>query len=237
MLDVSIISFDCYGTLIDWETGIRRALASTQSLRDVAEFKGPFDLEEMVHKWEAFQFSMLQGKYRPYREILKKSFLKTLELVGVPATSQEAESFVASLPDWPPFPEVRETLQLLQRQHKLAIISNIDRDLIQPSLKALDVPFSWVVTAEDARAYKPGKEIFSYALQQFRTEPAKVLHVAFGDRYDLIPARALGFQTVWVNRKGKPSEEIAGAQKTPGVAMYQVQDLRGILPLLGLARV
>jgi len=118
----------------------------------------------------------------------------------VPSPS-ELNCLVDSLKNWMPFPDTVEALQTLKKRFKLAIISNIDDDLFAMSAKHLKVGFDWLITAERVGSYKPALSNFEFALGMMRVSPGKVLHIAQSIYHDIIPARALGLSTVWVNRR------------------------------------
>ena len=200
------ISFDCYGTLIDWKSGIRRAF---EELARVPEAEAA----ELFQTWERIQWEKIQGPYAPYEEIMQASFRETLEEFGYHYGGYALEAFVESLARWEPFPDVNPALIRLSRRYKLAIISNIDRHLLGRSLQRLAVRFDALITAEDVRAYKPNPEIFRHALTLLACPAQEVVHVAFGAEYDLQPAQALGFRVVYLNRqKLLPPEALPEAE-------------------------
>ncbi|MBI4464579.1 MAG: haloacid dehalogenase type II [Acidobacteria bacterium] len=216
------ISFDCYGTLIDWETGIRRAFQELLRIRDDEE-------EELFRIWERIQWQKLQGAYLPYAEILRASFRETASEFGYSCPGYAVESFVESLGRWEAFPDANPALSRLAQSFRLAIISNIDRDLLGHSLRRFSVRFDALVTAEDARAYKPNPAMFRYALQRLAYPPEQVLHVAFGVDYDLKPASALGMRVIYVNRHNEPrpdlplEAEIQSLEQLPAVCGVEIK--------------
>jgi 2-haloacid dehalogenase len=191
------LSFDCYGTLIDWETGVRRAF------RDLAAVRAGEDEAELFRVWERLQWNKIQGAYAPYAQIMQESFRESLDQLGYRAPLQASDAFLHALASWEPFAEVKAALTRLSQRFRLAIISNTDRDLLGWSLRHFPVRFDALITAEDARAYKPNPEIFRVALTRMNCAPTDVVHVACGAEYDLRPAGSLGIRTVYLNR-GKP---------------------------------
>jgi 2-haloacid dehalogenase len=191
------LSFDCYGTLIDWETGVRRAF------RDLAAVRAGEDEAELFRVWERLQWNKIQGAYVPYAQIMQESFRESLDQLGYRAPLQASEAFLRSLAGWEPFADVKAALTRLAQRFRLAIISNTDRDLLGLTLRHFPVRFDALITAEDARTYKPNPEIFRVALTRMNCDPNEVVHVAFGAEYDLRPAGTLGIRTVYLNR-GKP---------------------------------
>lgn len=186
------VTFDCYGTLIDWETGIREF------------FRRALGREDLLDEWEERQYRMIQGPYRRYADVMRESLRATLEARGLTYRAEVGEQFVRALPTWRPFAETNPALERLRAAGlKLGIISNIDDDLLAQTVKHFTVPFDLLVTAEQARGYKPGDGGMRLALARIALPPAEVTHVAFGDRYDLATARSCGMQVVFVNRHGK----------------------------------
>jgi len=190
------ISFDCYGTLIDWESGIlpglRAVLASHgQSLPDatILELYGEFEAEAE------------SGPYQRYRDVLQSVVRAFAERLHFEATSAEIRSLDESVRAWPPFPDTVPALRELQKRYKLAVISNIDDDLFAETRKHLGVEFDGVITAEQARSYKPSTNNFQMALRRLELSPDRLLHAAQSRYHDVVPARSLGISTVWVNRK------------------------------------
>jgi 2-haloalkanoic acid dehalogenase type II len=199
---IAAITFDCYGTLIDWEAGVRdyvTPILERSSQRDVTP-------DAWVKRWEHIQFQMLRP-YRPYREILQRSYDATMQYFGIEAFVDAGAGLARSVADWPPFADARRALRRMARRYRLAIVSNIDHDLLADSVGRLQAPFSALVTAEDARAYKPDGKPFELAIQRLAVEPGAILHAAFGWKYDLAPARALGMRTCFVNRGGVTIDE------------------------------
>ena len=140
---------------------------------------------EIFLVWERIQWEKLRGPYVPYAEILRSSFRETMETLGYPCGAYTEDAFADSLARWEPFPDVNPALVRLSRRYKLAIISNIDRQLLGGSLRRLAVRFDALITAEDGRAYKPDPAFFQLALRRMGCLPQEVAHVAFGADYDL----------------------------------------------------
>jgi 2-haloacid dehalogenase len=190
------ISFDCYGTLIDWESGIlptlRAVLASHgQSLPDAAilELYGEFEAEAE------------SGPYQSYRQVLQAVVRAFADRLHFHASSAEIGSLGESVRAWPPFPDTVAALHELQKRYKLIVISNIDDDLFAETRKHLGVEFNGVITAEQARSYKPSINNFQMALHKLALSPDRLLHAGQSIYHDVVPARSLGISTVWVNRK------------------------------------
>ncbi len=196
------VTFDCYGTLIDWDAGVKSFLSELLIRKGVSA-----DIESLHQRWEAVQFELIQREYRPYKEILRLSLEATLREFGIPYEPEDGDAFAASMPTWKPFPDVPKALRELKRHARIAIISNTDNDILRESVKLMGVDFDALVTAEDAKVYKPSPRIFEFALQRLNELPERILHVAFGFKYDLAPAKQVGMKTCWLNRSGEPKPE------------------------------
>ena len=190
------ISFDCYGTLIDWEAGLLPALrtilaAHRCTLADAAilELYGEFEAEAE------------SGPYQSYRDVLESVVRSFGERLQFQPSQPEIRSLHESVPNWPPFADTVAALRQLKTRYKLAIISNIDDDLFAQTRKLLAVDFDAVVTAQQARSYKPALRNFEMALQRLAIPREQLLHAAQSLYHDVVPARSLGIATVWVNRK------------------------------------
>lgn len=218
------ITFDCYGTLIDTRAGYvriwRELLADKGLTRDV-------DVMDYVRAWGEEEFRMIQGPYRPYREILRQSVETTLERFGLPVSEGDGDRLADAWGSFPPFPDVTPVLSILGDKFKLAIISNVDDDIVARSIASMGLEFDGVFTAEQCKAYKPSRVPFEYALDNMGVRAQRVLHVAFGYQYDLTTAYEMGFMTVWVNRRGL--ELPAGIP-----ADLEMPDLTGLPSLVGL---
>ena len=190
------ISFDCYGTLINWESGILPVLRTVlgnhgQSLPDAA-------LLELYGEFEAEAES---GPYQSYRDVLQAVVRSFADRLHFEASSAEIRSLAESVPAWPPFPDTVSALHELQKRYKLVVISNIDDDLFAETREHLGMEFDGVITAEQAISYKPSINNFQIALRTLALSPDRLLHAAQSVCHDVVPARSLGIATVWVNRR------------------------------------
>jgi 2-haloalkanoic acid dehalogenase type II len=193
--DVQALTFDCYGTLIDWEGGARQTVRRQLARKGLA-----IDEDAFFQAWEQEQRARIQQSYAPYREIAAETFLAVARAQGLPLDGQDAREFAHSIPTWTPFPDVRGGLARLKGKLRLGIISNIDDDILANSVQALGVEFDLLLTAEQARAYKPSPLPFRLALQRLGLPADLVAHAAFGFEYDLVTAAQLGFRTILVRR-------------------------------------
>lgn len=217
-----VLTFDCYGTLVDWEGGQRAVFAEILSRKG-----SDISPEQFRERWEPLQFHLIQGEYQRYPEILKQSFAQTLASFNLPYEPRDGEALAASMPTWAPFPEVPAALVRLRTRCKLGIITNTDNDIIAQTVRLIGVDFDGITTAMDAGVYKPSLKPFRLAYERLNVDPADVLHIAFGFHYDIGPAQQLGCQTLWVNRKQEP---LPG----PVVPDYICKDFHEILELFGL---
>lgn len=221
----STISFDCYGTLIDWESGILPVLRSLLS-RHNCNLADPAILE----LYGEFEAEAESGPYRSYRQVLQSVVRDFGERLGFQVSPSEVSSLSESVAGWPPFADTVEALRQLKKHHKLAVISNIDNDLFAGTRKLLDVEFDAVITAEQAQSYKPSLHNFELALRTLGIPREQLLHAAQSVYHDVIPARSLGIFTVWVNRKSaRPG--IGAVRAADGNADLEVSDLAGLAAL------
>jgi len=190
------ISFDCYGTLIDWEAGILPILHAL--LGNHGQTQPDADILELYGELEAKAES---GPYKSYRAVLEDVVRGFAERFGFHPSAAETRALHESIPSWPPFPDTVAALQRLGKRYKLAVISNIDDDLFAETRKLLGVEFEAVITAQQARSYKPSTHNFQLALGTLGISPDRLLHAAQSIYHDVIPAQSLGISTVWVNRR------------------------------------
>jgi 2-haloacid dehalogenase len=198
MLDFSrfeILTFDCYGTLIDWETGILSALH-----RILAAHGNKIDDATILKLYGDFEQRSEQGAFRPYREVLESVVRQFGEEFRFTPSPEEVRSLPDSLPAWKPWPDTVSALRQLKTRFRLAIFSNVDDDLFAATRPQLGVDFDEVITAQQAQAYKPSLKLFELALSRIQTPAHRVLHVAQSVYHDVVPAQSLGIATVWVNR-------------------------------------
>jgi len=198
MLDFSrfeLLTFDCYGTLINWEEGILRCLH-----RVLAAHGKVADDATILQFYGDFEARAEQGEYRRYREVLQSVVRQFGEQMGFAPTDREVRSLPESLQEWKPWPDTVTALRELRSRFRLAIISNVDDDLFAATRPQLEVDFEQIITAQQARAYKPSLKIFELALSRIDVPAHRILHVGQSLYHDVIPAQSLGLATVWVNR-------------------------------------
>jgi len=196
--NVEVLTFDCYGTLIDWETGILGALRPL-----VAAHGRHLSDPELLELYGLLEAAVERGPYRKYREVLREVVRGFGERLGFQASETEMEALPDSLGTWPPFPDTVGALRRLKSKYKLAIISNTDDALFAQTAKLLQVPFDAVITAEQCRSYKPSLNNFRVALERLGVPKEKVLHVGQSRHHDIAPARQMGIANVLVTRRGQ----------------------------------
>ena len=190
-----ILTFDCYGTLIDWETGLLSALHCILSAHDKK-----IDDATLLELYGNFEQLSEQGAFHPYRDVLQSVVKQFGEELGFVPTAEEVRSLPDSLALWKPWPDTVAALRQLKSRYRLAILSNVDDDLFAATRPQLEVEFDEVITAQQAQAYKPSLKIFELALARIQAPAHRILHVGQSIYHDVIPAQALGLATVWVNR-------------------------------------
>ena len=228
MLDFSnfdVLTFDCYGTLVDWEAGIFSALKPVLA----AHGKSISD-PEILDLYGEFEAKAEAGPYAPYRNVLNSVVCSFGRQFAFTPTVQEAEALANSVPHWRPWPDTVRALRKLQARYRLGIISNIDDDLFSSTRHYLSVEFATVTTAQQARCYKPSLEIFRMALIKVGVAPNRVLHVGQSIYHDVLPAQSLGLSTVWVNRPS-PRAGVGAVKRAEGKPDLEVPDLRTLADL------
>jgi 2-haloalkanoic acid dehalogenase type II len=202
--DFDALSFDCYGTLIDWETGLAAVL------RPWADAHGLELTDERLLTAYATHETRAEAEHPTelYPRILARAMRALGAELGVPVGNDEAEVLAASVPQWPAFPDSPEALRRLSRRYKLIILSNVDRASFAGSNQRLGVVFSSILTAQDIGSYKPSPRNFAALareVERLGVAEGRLLHVAQSLFHDHVPAKAVGLPTVWINRRsGKP---------------------------------
>lgn len=222
------LTFDCYGTLIDWEQGILTVLRPVLLRHEIA-----LSDAQTLEQYGELESAAEHGAYRPYRDILASVMDGFGERFQFTPSANERAALAASVGDWPAFPDTVAALQMLAHRYRLVILSNIDDDLFALSAPRLAVKFAAVITAAQVGSYKPDPRHFHVALERLNIAPDRVLHVAQSLFHDIAPANALGLTTVWVNRR----HDRAGFGATPPATAHpalEVPDLQTLAQLEGV---
>ena len=192
---LDLITFDCYGTLIDWEAGIINAFQS-EAAKDGVELRG----NQIIDSYSAEEPFVESGSYLNYRKVLGATAERVAATLRWNLPSERSDFLATSLPEWQPFPDTNSALERLARRFRLGILSNIDDDLLSATRRHFTVDFDLIVTAQQVSSYKPGFAHFKEAL--VRAGHRRLLHAAQSYFHDVAPACKLGIPVVWVNRKG-----------------------------------
>ena len=215
------LSFDCYGTLVDWETGISGTAGEVLASHGVRMSR-----EEILALFAEVEPRVQQGTggFLKYRDVLRQ----VMELMGrelrVDFSESELGRLADTLPEWPVFPDTVGALKALKSLYRLAVISNVDDDLFARTAEGLEVEFDVVVTAEQAGSYKPDLRNFDVALERMDIDKGRWLHVAESLYHDIGPANRLGIASVWVNRANRGG----GTRRTDAVPDLEVPDLTAL---------
>jgi len=193
----AVLTFDCYGTMIDWESGVLNAIRPVLSNHNIQ-----LSNAEIFDAFSEIENEVEAGEYIKYREVLRNVVKKMGDRFNFTPNLTEVDALANSLPNWQPFPDTLAALKILKQKFKLAVISNVDNDLFAETVKHLQVEFDYVITAEQVKNYKPSHNNFHVAFDRIGLPKEKVLHVAASVYHDIIPAKALGMIAVWVNRRG-----------------------------------
>ena len=226
MLDVDRfqwISFDCYGTLIDWETGISEAVAPVLASHGIRRSRA-----EILALFAAVEPRVQRAGYLEYRRVLRRVMDLIGRELGFEPTASDLACLADSLPHWPVFPDTVDALRALQSRFKLAVISNVDDDLFAGTARTLDVEFDAVVTAQQVRSYKPSLGHFHTAAARLGVATDAWLHVAESLYHDIAPANQLGIASVWVNRPNRGG----GTRRSDAVPDLVAPDLTALARIM-----
>ncbi len=214
------ITFDCYGTLTRFRM--------TEMTKSIFADRVPADrMDQFVRDFSAFRVDEVLGDWKPYSQVLANAIQRTCKAWKVMLRPEEAKSFYEAVPTWGPHADVPEPLKKVAAKIPLVILSNASDDQIMHNVKLLEAPFHMVLTAQQAKAYKPRLPAFEYMIDMLACDPKEILHVSASLRYDLMSARDIGIKdTVYVNRGYEPS--------TPYYISHEIADISGLPGLVGL---
>jgi 2-haloacid dehalogenase/putative hydrolase of the HAD superfamily len=192
-----LITFDCYGTLIDWEQGIVTAFQ-----REATRLGAVIDAGATIATYHAEEPAVEAEAYRAYRDVLTETGRRVAARLGLPIEAERETFLVDSLPHWQPFADTNAALERLSRRYRLGILSNVDDDLLAATRNHFTVEFDLILTAEQVGSYKPARGHFLEARR--RAGGSRWLHAAQSYFHDVVPARALNIPVAWVNRQQEP---------------------------------
>lgn len=203
------ITFDVYGTLIDWEGEIRDFFAKFLDKKGITNIT-PYQAQQ---QWELLQFDYIKT-YKPYRKVLADSFKMTCDYYGFAFDEQDPIDFAESMAHWRAFPDTVEAMKKIRRYTKVCMLTNTDKDIAAATLSNAGIEVDMIVTAEDAGCYKPQHGGFLLSQKLLGLTADQMMHAGFGFKYDVIPGNMLGYTTIWVNRQGivRPIEGVTGEE-------------------------
>jgi 2-haloacid dehalogenase len=199
------LTFDCYGTLIDWEAGLLAAF------RPILAARGIGLGDDVLERYAKHEATAEAGPYLRYRDVLAAGLRGVASELRIQPTAEEIEAFSGSVADWPAFPDSPAALARLHTRFRLGVITNCDDDLFAASARRLGIEFDWVVTAQQVGSYKPNEVNFLTAFARLGLPRERILHVAQSLFHDHAPAKRLGLSTVWIDRR----HDRPGAGATP----------------------
>ncbi len=225
--EFELLTFDCYGTLVDWETGILDVLKPWASASQVGASP-----EELLMAFGTAESAVEHAKPQAlYQDVLREAMGRIATSFGKTARTEEREALASSVGDWPVFADTVEALRALKNWHKLMVVSNVDRESFARTAPKLGVVLDGFVSAEEVGAYKPDRRMFDRGLAVARdwgVPPQRILHVAQSLFHDIEPAKRLGLHTVWVDRRaGRPggASPKASGDATPDLRVTSLAEL------------
>ena len=219
------LTFDCYGTLIDWEAGIVSTLGPI-----LAQHGHELPREALLERYARLEADAEQGPFVNYKTILRRVLDGFGHELGFTPTDAERAAFAGAVRHWPPFADSPSALRALQSRYRLVILSNIDDDLFAHSARHLGIDFDAVITAEQLGSYKPSLNNFRRMLERVDRPADRILHVAQSLYHDIVPAKAMGLSTVWVNRR-KGQEGFGATPPAEAEPDLEVPDLQTLASL------
>ncbi|MRG55316.1 haloacid dehalogenase type II [Phyllobacterium sp. SYP-B3895] len=217
-----VVTFDCYGTLVQWFEVLQQEIEVALAKQRASKASASSILDSFSAQGRRLT---AERPYRLYKDILRIGFAAAFAEHGLTPSEDEIERIASSPMSMGPHPEVPDVLRRLRERYKLAIFTNSDDDLIAPTVARIGVPFDYVITAEQAQAYKPSRQLFEYAYHRMDVTPDQTVHVAMGMYWDMKARHELGLRGIWVNRRGETGN--------PDWLPYaEVSDLNGAADLL-----
>ncbi len=219
-----ILSFDCYGTLIDWKKSILDIFILV-----IREYHLDISGDEMFQLFLEADRKFIGAEYKPYHDILINIMDEIAKRLKLNLHPRDRSCLVDRFGDWTPFPDTHESLVELQKKFRLAVISNIDDELFSITRRCLGVKFDFIITAKQLGSYKPSLNNFIKAQEQFGVSYDKILHVAQSIYHDIVPTNKLGWNNVWVNRYGE--QERTDPAEFPNL---EVLDLTALVKIINM---
>jgi 2-haloalkanoic acid dehalogenase type II len=203
------ITFDVYGTIIDWEGEIQNFFKDFLAKKGIKNVT-PYQVQQ---RWEILQFDYIK-EYRPYRQVLKDTLAITCKDFGFEFTDEDCNAFAESMSRWKAFPDSKDAIAELRKYTKVVMLTNTDNDIIRESLKNAGIVVDDIITAQDAGCYKPQLGGFLLSQKKLGLTADEMMHAGFGFKYDVIPGNKLGYRTIWVNRQGivRPIDGVDGSE-------------------------
>ena len=213
-----LLTFDCYGTLVDWKKGVLSSL-----IPFFEDFQLVLTEEQIFNLFFDSDREVTSGGYIPYREVLRRQVGRMADTLNLIIEDADRDVLINGFSDWQPFEDTVSTLTQLMNHFQLAIVSNIDKDLFQITHQKLGIPFDHIITAQEVGSYKPSLENFQYALQVTGYEKHEVLHIAQSLQHDIIPTNKLGIKNIWINRYNEKVP--AKGPSYPGMVLNNLREL------------
>ncbi len=227
---ITTLTFDCYGTLIDWEAGI---LGVVRPFLD--QCRTPPTDDQLLAAFAHFERRIQAGPYLPYRNVLALVMRELTAHFDAPVSAHDFDALAKSLPAWPAFPDTATALRVLAAEYRIGVLSNIDDDLLEGTRRRSGLTYHWAVTAQHVRSYKPAPAHFTAALERHGLSTDQVLHIASSIGHDIAPASALGIRTVHLHRRagrGGPGANGPGEARPT----FEVADFVGLFRLLHITQ-
>ncbi len=221
-----VFSFDCYGTLIDWESGILAALRQARG--------GDLDVVDdvaLARYGEAEEAVQSEHPAMLYRDVLREVYLRLADALHLDPGDTNADAFANSIGDWEPFADSVASLAYLREHYRLAVLSNVDKQSFARTHQKLGDPFDYIFTAEEIGSYKPDLRNFQYLIANLEKDGIRqdeLLHVAQSRYHDIVPARSLGICNVWINRRHDKAGEgatLAAGEAKPDLEVKNLAEL------------
>jgi 2-haloacid dehalogenase len=217
-----VLTFDCYGTLVDWETGLLK------NLREGIAWREPPADDQLLAWYAQVEEAAETGPFRKYKDVLRAALAGVARWGGAEVVDPEA--IVKGLPSWPVFDDTADALRTLKGKYKLCVVSNVDRDLFKQTNRAIGAEFDEVVTADQVESYKPRPNHFWEAMRRLDATPRDIVHVAQSLFHDHVPAKALGIRTVWVDRRrGRKGGAVPPSDASPDLTVQSLRELADMI--------